>query len=519
MTHPLFPAPNPVPSYWLRDPSPLADLRSTPHLPSACDIAVVGAGLAGVLSAYHILTKLDEGRNSAGGGADGEEHGGEKVEAEAGKEKKRPSVVLLDARQLCSGATGRNGGHVKVQVRTLLDLPPPTAADGEDMAIGEKRTALQSYVHRVIAELKRIVDAEEIECEFELRRSFDVFVDAAEAKETYERFDAARKKGEHWTSNVTWYGPDTAERVTSVRGAKGAFSVPAASFWPYKFVTGLLGLMKARWGVGSGSGEGGRGGPLLSVQMNTLVTSLTSSSSPTSPSPTTTTTTTTQHTLHTPRGPLTTPKLLLATNAYTASLLPLFESHIRPVRGMASHHSPSPSPNPPHPAHLLNTYNISHGPSLCVDYLNPRPDGSIVVGGGAHLFRPHLPSWDNNADDASLFAPELGAAAYWDGYMPRVFVGWGHPHTAVMDGVWTGVMGRTEDGMPFVGRVPRESGVWVLAGFNGGGMAVIAVAAKAVGGMVVGDKGFEEVWEGEGLLPGMGCEGGRLGGLARGLAA
>lgn len=80
-------------------------------------------------------------------------------------------------------------------------------------------------------------------------------------------------------------------------------------------------------------------------------------------------------------------------------------------------------------------------------------------------------------------------------------------------------MGRTEDGMPFVGRVPRESGVWVLAGFNGGGMAVIAVAAKAVGGMVVGDKGFEEVWEGEGLLPGMGCEGGRLGGLARGLAA
>ena len=158
MTHPLFPAPNPVPSYWLRDPSPLADLRSTPHLPTACDIAVVGAGLAGVLSAYHILTKLDEGRSGADGGAD-VEHGGEKVEAGAGKEEKRPSVVLLDARQLCSGATGRNGGHIKVQVRTLLDLPPPTAADGEDMEIGEKRTALQSYVHRVIAELKRIVDA------------------------------------------------------------------------------------------------------------------------------------------------------------------------------------------------------------------------------------------------------------------------------------------------------------------------------------------------------------------------
>lgn len=507
MTHPLFPAPNPVPSYWLRDPSPLADLRSTPHLPTACDIAVVGAGLAGVLSAYHILTKLDEGRSGADGGAD-VEHGGEKVEAGAGKEEKRPSVVLLDARQLCSGATGRNGGHIKVQVRTLLDLPPPTAADGEDMEIGEKRTALQSYVHRVIAELKRIVDAEELECEFELRSSFDVFVDAAEAEEMYERFDAARKKGERWTSNVTWYGPDAAERVTSVRGAKGAFSVPAASFWPYKFVTGLLGVMNARWGVGEGEGEGGRGGPLLSVQMGTLVTSLTSSSSPTSPSPTTTT----QHTLHTPRGPLTTPKLLLATNAYTAALLPVFQSHIRPVRGMASHHAPSPSPNPSHPAHLLNTYNISHGPSLCVDYLNPRPDGSIVVGGGAHLFRSHLPSWDNNANDASLFPPELGTSDYWDGYMSRVFVGWENPNTAVNDAVWTGIMGRTKDGMPFVGRVPGQRGVWVLAGFNGGGMAVIAVAAGAVGRMVVGDRGFEEVWEGEGLMRGMGCCVERLGG-------
>ena len=77
-----------------------------------------------MLSAYHILTKLDEGRSGASVGANGEEHGGEKVEAGAGKEKNRPSVVLPDARQLYPSATGRNGGHVKVQVRTLLDLPP-----------------------------------------------------------------------------------------------------------------------------------------------------------------------------------------------------------------------------------------------------------------------------------------------------------------------------------------------------------------------------------------------------------
>ncbi|KAJ8106805.1 hypothetical protein OPT61_g9298 [Boeremia exigua] len=40
-----------------------------------------------------------------------------------------PEVVLLDARQLCSGATGHNGGHIKVQVRTLLNLAD-SAHDG-----------------------------------------------------------------------------------------------------------------------------------------------------------------------------------------------------------------------------------------------------------------------------------------------------------------------------------------------------------------------------------------------------
>lgn len=422
-------------------------------MPEHCDVAVIGAGLAGVLSAYHVL-KNSAPDSVAGGGDEG------------------PSVVLVDARQLCSGATGRNGGHVKVQVKTLLGL------EGGEKEGGKKRSALQGYVDRVMLDLKGIVEAEELECEFELRRSFDVYTDAKEAEDVRRRFEVARKKGELWTRNVAWIGEGSVEQITSIKGAKGAFSVPAASFWPYKFVTKLLEKMVKRWPQ------------RLNVQMNTPITSLTISSSGT-------------NFLATDRGTISATNTVLAINAYTAGLLPSFKSAIVPVRGMASHHTPA---QPVHP-HLNNTYNINFGPSRGTDYLNPRPNGSIVVGGGAWLFSSDSRSWHNNWDDAHLFPSHV--SQYWQDYMPERFLGW-EKSGSVNDCVWTGIMGRTPDGEPFVGRVPGKEGVWVLAGFNGGGMALIALCARAVGRMVLEGKGFGEVWEEEGLLEGFGCEEERL---------
>src|SRR5690348_7343504 len=51
----ILPVPNPVPSYWLSQPSPHANLRSTPRLPETCAIAIIGSGMAGILTLYHIL--------------------------------------------------------------------------------------------------------------------------------------------------------------------------------------------------------------------------------------------------------------------------------------------------------------------------------------------------------------------------------------------------------------------------------------------------------------------------------
>jgi glycine/D-amino acid oxidase-like deaminating enzyme len=414
--------------------------------------------MSGVLTAYHILHSQQSSTSDSAG--------------------KPPTVLLLDARDLCSGATARNGGHAKIKTSTLAGLKD-----------GKERIEMQGYVLRVMAELKSIVDGENglgEECEFEMRRSFDVYCDQAELEGVKRVYDEDRKSGEEWVKQVSYLGPDMVENVTSIKGAVGAFSSPCVSFWPYKFVTGLLARMVHRYAR------------LINVQTNTPVTSVSN-----------------DHILTTPRGSVKARKIVFATNAWTPGILPSYADTITPIKGMASHHTPQ---RPIHPQ-LNNTYNIHFPPNLStgratgVDYLNPRPNGSIVVGGGGWLFKPHLSSWWDNFDDSTHFPPSV--EAHWESYMQSNFLDWENSR-ATPDYVWTGIMGHTSDGMPHVGRVVGEEGEevkgqWMLAGFNGGGMALIAVAARAVARMVLVDLGFEGVKEEFGLLEGFGTGVGRMG--------
>lgn len=100
-----LPVPNPTQSYWRTPPHPLDSLRSTPSLPTTCDILIIGAGLAGVSTLYHLL--------------------GEHTSSPAAAASPPPSILLLDARQACSGATGRNGGHVSA--------PPSTSTSHQEV--------------------------------------------------------------------------------------------------------------------------------------------------------------------------------------------------------------------------------------------------------------------------------------------------------------------------------------------------------------------------------------------------
>jgi hypothetical protein len=85
------PPPRPIPtahstaSFWRSSIKPIDNHRSTDSLPSNADIVIIGAGYAGAAIAHHLIEESER------------------------HNRPLPSVVVLEAREACSGATGRNG--------------------------------------------------------------------------------------------------------------------------------------------------------------------------------------------------------------------------------------------------------------------------------------------------------------------------------------------------------------------------------------------------------------------------
>jgi hypothetical protein len=76
-----IPVDNPTQSYWQDPPDPeIANLRTTTDLPTTADTLIIGSGITGAAIAWNLLQKPSA-----------------------------QSIVMLEARQACSGATGRNG--------------------------------------------------------------------------------------------------------------------------------------------------------------------------------------------------------------------------------------------------------------------------------------------------------------------------------------------------------------------------------------------------------------------------
>ena len=81
---PSYPNPDSTLPFWRTEPHELDNHRSSDKLPTECDVVIIGAGYAGIATAYHLY---DDNPSP-------------------------PSIVLLEARQACSGATARNGKFV-----------------------------------------------------------------------------------------------------------------------------------------------------------------------------------------------------------------------------------------------------------------------------------------------------------------------------------------------------------------------------------------------------------------------
>ncbi|KAJ5363464.1 uncharacterized protein N7496_009177 [Penicillium cataractarum] len=424
-----FPASNGMLPYWRTEPHRLDNFRSTEALPKESDIVIVGAGYAGSSLAYHILDQVPPG-------------------------DKPPSITILEARQACSGATARNGGHMKPDIYNFVAT---IEAEHGVEAAAEVAAFEANHVHAI----KDFVDKEKIDCDYTVTKAIDVQLSSDHFQKLKNGHVRLVSNGSEPTKQARFVNAENAESFSSVKGAVGCVTYDAGSIWAYKFVLHILEKV-----VSQG----------VNLQTHTPVSKITKSTN-NSPS-------SAKWAVQTARGTITAQKVILATNAYTSALAPQYQNKIVPVRGTCCRIAVPPGSTAPR---LTSTYTLRWN-SWDYDYLIPRADRSIVVGGARTAFIDKLDNWYNVSDDSRVLE---SAVRYFDGYMQRNFVGW-EDSNAYTDRVWTGIMGYSSDGLPHIGSVPGQKDQYILAGFTGHGMPQIFFAAEGIAKMVVGGMTFEE---------------------------
>lgn len=439
-----LPVPNSTHSYWHKEPSQkLFGYRSTDELPASADTIIIGTGMTGSFAARF----LKESAPSS-------------------------SLVMLEAREACWGATGRNGGHcqpflygtsvevAKFELETYFFLRDLVAAEGIDC--GWRGV---NGVHAVLTQ--ELFDAAAAAVP-RLREKIPEFRDKLVAVST-EGLVGGIGREDEWSADLT-----LAKLRLDRPEVKGAIVQKyAASMWPYKLVCWVLEKLLADY-----QDEPAR----FNLQTNTPATGLVRD------------TTTGKWVVHTPRGQITADKVLLATNGYTSRLLPEFADLIVPVRGQIG------ALLPPQPRVALDYSYVFFGqltggdgePTTRDEYLvqRPLPTGELILGGGRHLAKGMaVGEWrDDVIEDrvATWLRTELEPVLDLDRKDEDEIAG---GLEASME--WTGIMGYSRDQAPWVGAVPEAlgggDGLFIASGFTGHGMPRCALAGRGVARIMAGD--------------------------------
>lgn len=182
---PGLPVESPTDPYWLEDPPfpELVDVQS-PAFPEEADIVIIGSGITGAAVARTILHEC-------------------RRKGESGTR-----VVVLEARQICSGATGRNGGHIKACPYELFGrLRKKMSPDRAAELVRFQLRHLRTLVGMCIAEKIDVAECREVE-------TVDFFVDASLYEESVEEVKLLRE----WVPEfeVTTWTASEAQKVYCV---------------------------------------------------------------------------------------------------------------------------------------------------------------------------------------------------------------------------------------------------------------------------------------------------------------
>jgi glycine/D-amino acid oxidase-like deaminating enzyme len=465
------PVNNPLPSYWHNPKSPLANViePETDKPTQTYDYAIIGSGISGTMIAYNLF-----------------------------KTKPSSRIVMVEAREVCGGATGRNGGHTKAaSYRTYLHHLQELGKE-EALKIARLEYANIFETHHMAKEM-------EIKCESAPCNTVDIIYDAASfshAKASIEALRADATEFERQEGEMAWYkvhekSPETLQQfhvastntnptVPENEEVAGIIEYSAGRIDAYRFSTAILATC-----VKQG----------LVLCTNTPVHSILPSYNSTDDD--------TSWDIFTQYTTLTTRSVIFATNGYTPYLLPSFQGVIVPMRGQITAQQPSGHAGNQWPRPLPTTYSFIYKDGY--EYMIPRVYSSnkdsdsdengevqdIIIGGGLGRL-PEKGKVEFGTVDDSTLNTDISK------YLHNALLGYVSSDSHSVSKVdkessfevvqeWTGIMGATSDGRPFVGQIPDKKGMWVCAGFNGHGMVLCVKSAEALVGKMLEGK-WAEWW-------------------------
>lgn len=182
---PAFPVSDPTTSFWQMNPPfpKLVDMQSK-RLPPFADIVIIGSGLSGASVAYTILSECHE----------------------LGAKK---NVVIVEARETCSGATGRNGGHMKCSPYSLY-------SDLRKMLGPKEAQEVLKFYRRHLPLMLDLVKAEKLEgTEAREIKTVDVFMEKSAWEKGLGMVRELRKDIPEAARDIEIWDAEDARRVSA----------------------------------------------------------------------------------------------------------------------------------------------------------------------------------------------------------------------------------------------------------------------------------------------------------------
>eukprot|EP01084_Bolivina_argentea_P255670 430146_1 len=429
------PTPDATLSYWLID-SPFQDLHLG-DIPTTVDITIIGAGMSGSSIVYHLIKHLNAIKNDS---------------------DDMTNILLIDSRGASGGATGRNGGAMGASgsstfVSTLNKY-------GNISAMQQFNFTTQTVIDmkQFINEHNNLYDT--IQTGFAMLPINYINIPLIEYEQRI--FENYVNKNESRIQEIL-LKQETEILSHSNAWDASIYSGNSSRFWPAKVVFALINDSILMSNNSINIDEENKVN--LNIQFQTTVNSVTSNEND-------------KWDVHIDNYIITSDIVVFATNGYTSYLLPEYSDRIVAAKNQVI---------------MSKEWNyfiwneLLSGFSTDYEYWYQRiEDNKILIGGGRNVVSDNENQWIGNYNDSYI---DMNVSIYLQQYLSNLYTEIANSTNKQIeiDVEWQGIMGFSNDGLPWIGPINEENdNRYICAGFTGNGMAYTFNAGKAISDMILG---------------------------------